>query len=304
MNATSQQNVRVDDPALQGGDWLFQRDGQVYGPVDGQRLAGLLYQGQLNASSLVSASDGVWKPISQVPQFLVHVHKAQAARRVEDEVTGQRHLQARRARARTVGLTGVAVLVIGGAAGLALWLSRGAVQRDPLLEGFGAGITIVAPARIAVASRAALDEVEVTLDAATPAASPRPRPAASTGPRARPPGSAPSPLEPPGTGRADGGELVATQYDEGKLQAVVGAQQRTLARCLREHAARSPDFEGEVPLEFTVGNEGRVVRVAVMDPRLRQGPLRECFEQELQRWAFPTFPGQRPTISLTFRVGK
>ena len=302
MTAT-QQNVRVDDPALQGGDWLFQRDGQVYGPVDGQRLAGLLYAGQLTASSLVSAGDGVWKPISQVPQFLVHVHKAQAARRVEDEVTGQRHLQARRARTRNVGLAAVAVLVIGGAAGLALYLSRGAVQRDPLLEGFGAGITIVAPARIAVASRAALDEVEVTLDTAGPASAPRARPPAPVGPRSRPAGSAPSPLEPPG-GRADGGELVATQYDEGKLQAVVGAQQRTLARCLREHAARSPDFEGEVPLEFTVGNEGRVVRVAVMDPRLRQGPLRDCFEQELQRWAFPTFPGQRPTISLTFRVGK
>ncbi|HET9552123.1 MAG TPA: AgmX/PglI C-terminal domain-containing protein, partial [Anaeromyxobacteraceae bacterium] len=98
-------------------------------------------------------------------------------------------------------------------------------------------------------------------------------------------------------------DLVATQFDPARIQAVVSAQQKTLARCLREHAARDPDFAGEVPLEFTVGNEGRVVRVAIMDPRLRQGPLRDCFEQELSRWSFPRFPGQRPNVALVFRVG-
>jgi hypothetical protein len=96
---------------------------------------------------------------------------------------------------------------------------------------------------------------------------------------------------------------VETQFDAGRIQAVVSAQQRTLARCLRELSAREPEFTGEVPLEFTVGNEGRVVRVALTDPRLRQGALRDCFEQVLSGWSFDRFPGQRPTVSLTFRVG-
>ena len=107
-------------------------------------------------------------------------------------------------------------------------------------------------------------------------------------------------------GAVDGGDLVATQFDAGRIQDVVGREQRTLAPCLREEAARAPDFVGDVPLEFTVGNEGRVVRVVITDPRLRQGPLRDCFERVLQgdNWRFPPFPGQRPNVSLVFRVGQ
>jgi len=118
-----------------------------------------------------------------------------------------------------------------------------------------------------------------------------PRPAAPAAPGARP------------AGAVEGGDLVESRFDSGRIQAVVAARQRTLAHCLQEHAARDPGYQGEVPLEFTVGNEGRVVRVAVTDPRLRQGPLRDCFEKELSAWAFDAFPGQRPTVSLTFRVG-
>jgi hypothetical protein len=169
------------------------------------------------------------------------------------------------------------------------------VAESPLLEGFGAGITIVAPARIGVARAPAADEVEVDL---APGGERPARRARAAGERA---GAAPAPG---GAGDVQGGDLVATQFDEARIQAVVGAEQRRLARCLREHAARAPGFEGENPLEFTVGNEGRVVRVAVMDPRLREGPLRDCFEAELSRWRFPAFPGQRPTVSLTFRVGQ
>ena len=146
-------SIQVDDPALDGGDWLFQRDGLVYGPVEGRRLAELLYRGELHGASLVSSGDGTWQPVAHVPQFLLHVKKAEAALRVEQEVTGARALRTRQARTRTAGLVIGALALVGGAGGLALWLGRGA-EHSPLLDDFGAGISIVVPARIGVAGRA------------------------------------------------------------------------------------------------------------------------------------------------------
>jgi hypothetical protein len=282
--------IILDDPALDGGDWLFQRDGRVYGPVEGRRLAELLYRGELGAASLVSSGDGSWQPIGHVPQFLVHVKKAEAALRVEQEVTGARALRARQARTRTAGLVLGALALVGGAGGLALWLGRGG-DHSPLLDDFGAGISIAVPARIGVAS-AGTGEIEV---AVTPDA-PGPRP----GGGARPV----RPVPAPGAGPIGGGELVATQFDAGRIQEVVSRQQRTLAPCLRAEAERHPDFAGQVPLEFTIGNEGRVVRVVISDPRMRQGMLRDCFEKVLSGWSFEPFPGQRPSVALVFKVGK
>jgi hypothetical protein len=175
-------------------------------------------------------------------------------------------------------------------------LGRGGAGRSKLLDDFGAGITIAVPARVAVARPPAADEVEVALG--TPA-----RPARPAAPRPGTPGVAEAPAGARPAGAVDGGDLVDTQFDAGRIQAVVAAQQRTLARCLHELSAREPDFSGDVPLEFTVGNEGKVVRVAITDPRLRQGALRDCFERVLSGWSFDRFPGQRPTVSLVFRVG-
>ena len=292
--------IAIDDPALDGGDWLFQRDGQVYGPVDGRRLAELLYQGQIGPLTQVSSGDGAWRPIAQVSPFLVHVKKAEAAQRVEQEVTGRRKLQARRERTRLAGWAVAAGLVVLAAVGLAFLVGRGRIERSPLLEDFGAGISIAVPARIAVAAPAGAGEVEVALDPAAPPAARRPRSAQAGGATGTAPG-VPAPVP----GAVDGGDLVAAEFDASAIQSVVGRQQRTLAPCLRQEAERVPDFAGEVPLEFTIGNDGRIARVAIMDPRLRTGPLRDCFERVLRgdTWRFPPFPGQRPTISLVFRVG-
>jgi hypothetical protein len=217
------------------------------------------------------------------------VRKAEVALRIEQEVTGARALRTRKARTRTAGLLLGAVALVAGAGALAVLLGRGG-DHSPLLDDFGAGITISVPARIGLAERgdAGGIEVAVTPDAPTPRGPSSPRPARAAAPAAS----------------ADGGELVATQFDAARIQQVVSRQQRTLAPCLRAEAERAPDFAGEVPLEFTIGNEGQVVRVVIQDPRLRQGPLRDCFERVLSGWGFDRFPGQRPSVALVFKVGR
>jgi hypothetical protein len=108
----------------------------------------------------------------------------------------------------------------------------------------------------------------------------------------------------PSSGAVDGGDLVLAQFDEKKIQAVVGREQRTLAPCFRAEAARSPDFAGDVPIEFAIGNDGRVAQLWIDEPRFRQGALRDCLQGALAGWRFDPFPGQRPTVSLAFRIGR
>jgi outer membrane biosynthesis protein TonB len=102
----------------------------------------------------------------------------------------------------------------------------------------------------------------------------------------------------------DGGAIVAASFDPRRIQAVVGREQRTLAPCFRAEAERSPGFRGEVPIEFAIGNDGRVARLWIDEPSLKEGPLRDCLLAALAGWRFDPFPGQRPTVSLAFGIGR
>jgi hypothetical protein len=279
-----------DDPGLEGGEWLFRRDGQVFGPIDSRALAAMLYRGEIEGRTLVSTGDGNWRPVAEVAEFLVHAKKAKAALRVEREVTGARLLRARRNKRRAVVIALGAVLIVAVSVGGALHLARRSRATSPLLEDFGAGLRIASAARVGVTARAAAeDEIEVPVDAPVGhGAAPRRRPARA----------------PAAAGSVDGGELVAAQFDGRRIQAVVGREQRSLVPCFRDEAGRSPDFRGDVPIEFTIGNDGRVGQLWIDEPRFRDGALRDCLARALAGWRFDPFPGQRPTVSLAFGMGR
>jgi GYF domain 2 len=299
MAPGTEERILIDDPRLDGGEWLFRRDGQVFGPVDSRGLASMLYRGQLDPGTPVSSGDGAWRPVGEVPIFLVHAKRARAALEVEREITGAKRLRERRGRVGVaLGIVALLLLLVAASVGGFL-LARRRASTSPLLEDFGAGIRIASAARVGVSHRAPLEdevEVEVPLDPAAPgggAAVPRrERAMRQATPAAR------------ASGAVDGGELVAAQYDERRIQTVVAREQRTLAPCFRDEAARSPEFQGDVPIEFAIANDGRVASLWIDEPRLRAGPLKDCLQRALSGWRFDPFPGQRPTVSLAFRIGR
>jgi hypothetical protein len=301
MAPGTDETLLLDDPRLEGGEWLFRKSGQVFGPVDSRALAAMLYRGELDASTPVSQGDGAWHAVGEVPAFLLHAKRAAAAQRIEREVTGARLIAARRGRRRAVLWSLAVVLLVGGAAVIGLLLARRPSETSALLEDFGAGISIASAARVGVGSRAAEgdDMVEVPMDAPAPASAGAGR--GKTAPEKR--GLAASSRRASG-GAIDGGELVAAQFDERKIQGVVSREQRTLVPCFRDEAARSPDFHGDVPIEFAIGNDGRVTGLWIDEPRFRAGTLKDCLVKALAGWRFETFPGQRPTVSLAFRIGR
>jgi hypothetical protein len=290
-SGSPQPRVEIHDPALEGGEWLFRRDGQVFGPLSSREIAVMLYRGQIGSDTPVSAGDGRWTPVGQVSIFLLHAKKAEAALRVDREITRSRRIALRRSRRRAGALIVALVLVVGGAI-VGTWLAaRGpSIADDPELQGFGEGVSIVAPARVGTGRRPAEDEVEVVIE---PEGGPS-GPGRRTASGARPP---------PG-GEATGGDLaVRASWNEGNIQAVIRREQRTLAPCLREEAQRSPGWTGQIPLEFSIGNDGRVARLWIDEPRFKSGRLHDCLLQALRRWRFEPFPGQQPTVTITLGIG-
>ncbi len=293
MATARKDDLHIHDPALEGGDWLFRKDGQVFGPLSSRDIAKLLYRGQIDGRTPVSAGDGRWTPVGDVSLFLLHARKAEAALRVEREVTGARELARRRSRRAAVAISVSAVLLVSGAVGGAYYVAKQKAEVPPELQGFPPGITVASAARIGVAHRSpADDEVEVAIEPETG------RPAR------RAPAPGPQPGKPAAGGEVGSGELVLAQFDERKIQAVVGREQRTLAPCFKAEADRSPDFQGQIPIEFAIGNDGKVASLWIDDPRFKQGALRDCLLGALARWKFEAFPGQRPTVSLAFQIGR
>jgi hypothetical protein len=281
-----------DDPALKGGEWLYRQHGEVFGPFDSRHLAAKLYRGEIDAGTPVSPDGGDWRPVGEVPIFRLHARKAEAALRVEREVTGARLLVQRQRRRNTALVVGIAVAAVAGAGLAAFLLSPGRGRVSPLLEDFGEGVR-VSSARIVTGSPRRNEEVEVEV-ALVPRDAERP-----THKPARPAGPAPR-----GQVAEGGDDLVAARFNVGRIQAVVNREQRTLAPCFHEEASRSPDFRGQVPLEFAIDNDGRVAALWIDEPRLRNGPLRECLLRALSAWRFDPFPGQRPTVQLAFSIAR
>ncbi len=292
MADRSRETSLEHDPKLEGGEWLFRRAGQVFGPVDSRGIAAMLYRGELDGATPVSTGDGSWRKLAEIPAFLVHAKKAEAALRVEREITGARLLHARKRRLKVaLAVAGVLLLVAGAVVGV-LKLAPDQGKTSALLEDFGAGIRIASAARVGVSRRDAADDlVEVTLAGPDQERAPRRTARRTAAPAA-------------GSGAVEGGDLVLAQFDERKIQAVVGREQRTLAPCFRAEAQRSPDFAGDVPIEFAIGNDGKVVQLWIDEPRFKQGALRDCLQAALAGWRFDPVPGQRPTVSLAFRIGR
>jgi hypothetical protein len=276
------------------GDWLFQADGQVFGPVTGARLIELLSAGSVGPATQVARDGGPWQSLESVPQFLVDVKKAQARGRVEAEASAARARARRRGAVRWAGAAiAVALAVVAGvrvashfAAGHA-WGSRTA-----LLDDLGAPITMGAVLVRGGEQPRGGEEIEVPV-----------------GPRRRPPRGDErprhlgTPAGAPQRRAAPSDGLVVAQYDPARIGEVVARERASLTACVREEARRSPELRGEIPIEFAVGNDGKVSALWIQDPRFRSGALHECILRKLREWSFDPFPGERPVVSLAFLVG-
>ncbi|WP_408890529.1 AgmX/PglI C-terminal domain-containing protein [Myxococcus faecalis] len=291
------------------GQWLFRHGDLVLGPVSGSVIVEKLKTGELTPESpLALAGERDFHPMREVEPFKVHVALSEARARVDAAVLVEREKNHKR------------VLVLGGvAAGLALVLGTVGiyVARNAAVHGwFGEdefeGIEMEAPV-IRVAQARQDDEelfdypTQGAVKPGTPAGT-KPTGASTGKPTAVASASRTDDRRPPrpagSVGTDPDGMEVAQQFDQSAINRVVAGNKSTLFKCFKEEAERSPGLAAKIPLEFVIGNDGKVNKLWVDNPQFKKGPLYECLLTELQKWPFRAYEGERATVGLSFNIGK
>ncbi|MBI3183897.1 MAG: AgmX/PglI C-terminal domain-containing protein [Myxococcales bacterium] len=290
------------DLGTSGGDWLFRQGELVLGPVPAAQIVEKLYAGDLDGRSEVQRlGSGRFIRLSEVDFFKVHLAKAEAKQRVDRSAAELAQTQRRRRRLKIALVVAVTVPVAAGAAAVATVVasrSRPTASPQELWDDLGL-VSVGAP----VIGRAKAHKDEDLLDyPGGPSTSRTERPSSGAVASAdRPSRTSKAQL----TDAADDPDGMQTaKFDQGSINAVVASKQKTLFPCLVAEAQKSPGLNAKIPIEFVIGNDGRVAKLWIDHPTFREGPLKECLFRELQKWPFKPYEGERATVGLSFKIGK
>ncbi len=295
--------------------WLFRQGDLVLGPITGQQLVEKLYTGEMTADTLIAPpGERTFMRIGDVELFKVHVARAAAKARVDAELRAERERTRRKWLIIGGVAAGVTVLLAIGAWQVARWF---AVHGPGGEEDEFAGISVELPTITLAQARISDEELIAyptpsgkTPDKPAAASDSRPKPATPstttppTAVAARPPDKKPAPGRTGSVSSEPDGLQMGVEFDQSAINKVVASNQRTLFRCFKEEAERRPDFAAKVPIEFVIGNDGRVSKLWVDHPQLKQGALYQCLFTELQKWPFKPYKGSLASVGLSFTVGK
>lgn len=278
--------------------WLFRQGDLILGPVPSKQIVDKLYSGELLPVSEVQLmGSGVFKRIADVPDFKVHVAKAEAKKRV-DAHAAEHHASQRKRLLTVAAIVGGVLLVLGvvvAAAG-----SYFATHRESAgsAEELAWGDITIDPPTIGKATRSSDDEL-VDYNGTTKSRPSNPGTAGTpTAPRPpKDPGSSGKPK--PGTADPEGMQM--GEVDEAGINTVVAKHKPSLIPCLK--AVAKPGMVAKIPIEFTIAETGKVTKVWVDNPDFKNTGLQECLLEKLQSWPFK--PGTSgASVNLSFNIGK
>ncbi|NTX16551.1 AgmX/PglI C-terminal domain-containing protein [Myxococcus llanfairpwllgwyngyllgogerychwyrndrobwllllantysiliogogogochensis] len=293
------------------GQWLFRHGDLVLGPVSGSQIVEKLKTGELTPDSpLALAGERDFHPIKDVEPFKVHVALSEARVRVDAAVLVEREKNRKRVMVLG-GVAGALALVLGSAG---LLLARNAAVHGWFGEDEFEGIEMEAPVIRVAQARQDNEELfdyptQGSARPTKPGETGTAKPANGTGkPTAVASASRTEDRKPPrpsGSVNTDAeGMEVAQQFDQSAINRIVAGNKSTLFKCFKEEAERSPGLATKIPLEFVIGNDGKVNKLWVDNPQFKKGPLYDCLFTELQKWPFRAYDGERATVGLSFNIGK
>lgn len=296
--------------------WLYRQGDLVLGPLTGHQLVEKLYAGAVTGDTEVSATGpSGFRKLKELDAFQLHVSKAAVKQRVEAEA---RALQARRTRVRLI--TGGMVVGVLGALGVGAW--QIARYSSVYMPGDSGELSIQVDPPVITPAKSSMPEELFDYPGEpkhapdkTPTKPPETASVDKPEKLEKPPEKVASltqkPERRPAGGRTTGkvstdpdGMSTEVNYDQASINAVVKKSQSSLFHCFKEEAERRPGFAAKVPLEFTIGNDGRVAQLWVDHPQLKKGPMYDCLLMEMKKWPFKPYSGERATVNLAFTIGK
>lgn len=277
--------------------WLFRQGELILGPVPAPKIIEKIYSHELDAKSEVQAmGSGRFQRLAEIDVFRVHLAKADAKKRV-DHVAATTEAASKKRRNVAIGITAGVLLTIAigvSVAGQYLAVHTPGKSSDELA--YGDLISVEAPT-ISRAKRSGNDEELVDYPGLGNVRKPLPTLAVRDKPD-RPVGPKPK----LNAEKDDAEGLQVAKFDQTTINSIVKANQRTLFPCLSQ--INKPGVMQKIPIEFVIGNNGRVSKVWVDNPDYRTGTLPECLLKELQKWPFKNYDGEQATVSLSFNIGK
>lgn len=277
--------------------WLFRQGELILGPVPSAKIVEKIYSHELDGKSEVQEmGSGRFQRLAEVDAFKVHLAKADAKKRV-DHVAKTTEATAAKKRNVAIGITAGVLLAIGiGVVVVGNYLAVHTPGKSSEEMAFGDLISVEAPT-ISRARRSGNDEELV--DYPGLGGTKKPTAIAQKDKPDRPsnPGKPKLNNE---TEDSDG--LQMAKFDQGAINTVVKSHQKSLFPCLSQ--INKPGLVQKIPIEFVIGNNGRVGKVWVDHPDYKSGALPECLLKELQKWPFKNYDGEQATVSLSFNIGK
>lgn len=270
--------------------WLFRDGDLILGPVAAQVVIDKLYAGELTAQTDVQQlGSGRFVKLGEVPDFKVHVAKAEAKKRVDAHAEAHRsHQQKQTRRGMLIGVgvlatLGIVVAVIGSYVAVHGW--GASKSAEELAWG---DITLDAPT-ISKAQRNSDDEfVDYQGGKRTGGTL-----ASTRTPTTRPPtGSKADPTDPDG--------MSLGEVDTAGINAVVARNKSSLIPCIKSVA--KPGVFMKIPIEFSIAEAGKVSKVWVDNSDLKGSGLEQCLLKELQKWPFQARHSGN-SVNLSFNVG-
>lgn len=266
--------------------WLYRQGDLILGPVPTNVLIDKLFTGEVRRASEVQVmGSGIFRRIEQIPELMVHLAKAEAKLRIDAQAAAHHSTVKKRTRT-VVGAAAGVLLAIGGV--VAVVGQYAAVHVGGADDEY-ADISVDTPT-IGKARRSEGDEmVDYT----------------GTGGKKLPGGARPGPGpsavgSKPKMGQPDTEGMQMGEADQAMINGVIAANKKSLFPCLK--AIAKPGEAIKVPLEFALAETGKVTKVWVDNPDLRDSGLQECVFAELQKWPFK--PGASGTaVKLSFNVG-
>jgi outer membrane biosynthesis protein TonB len=300
----------VSSPVRPGSNWLYKQQDLLLGPVPFEALVEKLYSGEIDDSTPISPHGGSleFRPLSEYEAFRVHLAKAHAKLKVEAQQQQKQKGERRLGLIKLVAISAVTLVLVFIGGRLASWL---AIHRpwEERIQRAEPQITEELPTISLASQRAGEDELSYPGEIQ---AGPGKKPTAIA---ARPdlPAGKKTPVAAPGkptpgvAARIPDGDDVQLQqsWDQDAINRVLGANKASLHRCLTAEAQRQkPGWSARVPIEFTIGNNGRVTKLWIDNPDFKdeQTELFVCMLAELRKWKFPPYEGEQANVSLAFQI--
>jgi hypothetical protein len=288
-------------------NWLFREGDLVLGPVPTKTLVDKLYDGSVGATTEVQhLGSGQFKKMIDVPEFKVHVARAQAKQRV-DAHAAEHHTAQKKRLGTIVAVTAGSLLLLGViVAVVGRYLAVHTPTTKSAEEIAWGDITIDMP----TITRATKGGDEEMLEYRRPTGTTPGTQVAARDPKepGKDPARPPEHKNPTGTtpkpkmGQADSDGLQMGEVDQSSINEVIARNRPKLIPCLK--AVAKPGMVEKIPIEFSITEAGRVTKVWVENSTFKEGPLPECLLKELSTWQFKPNASGGATVQLSFNIGK